>query len=98
MGENDVGRRIHEVRAWRGLSLRATAELAGITHGYLAQIERGAELRLDEAEANGREIQVQRVLGLAQVRRPAPARQQLPDGSAAPREGQGTENAPAACR
>lgn len=33
MGENDVGRRIREVRAWRGLSLRATAELAGITHG-----------------------------------------------------------------
>ncbi len=41
MGENDVGRRIREVRAWRGLSLRATAELTGITHGYLAQLERG---------------------------------------------------------
>lgn len=41
MGENDIGRRIREVRAWRGLSLRATAELTGITHGYLGQIERG---------------------------------------------------------
>ncbi len=41
MSENDVGRRIREVRAWRGLSLRATAELSGITHGYLAQLERG---------------------------------------------------------
>ncbi|GAA1232699.1 helix-turn-helix transcriptional regulator [Prauserella halophila] len=36
-----IGRRIREVRAWRGMSIRAAAELAGLTHGYLAQIERG---------------------------------------------------------
>lgn len=42
MDENNaLGRRLREVRAWRQLSLRATAELAGLSHGYLGQIERG---------------------------------------------------------
>lgn len=42
MSEDDAtGRRIRELRSWRGLSLRAAAELAGITYGYLAKIERG---------------------------------------------------------
>lgn len=36
-----VGRRIREIRAWRGLSLRVLAEQAGFTAGYLSLIERG---------------------------------------------------------
>jgi len=36
-----VGRRIAELRAWRGLSLQAVAEQAGFTHQYLSMIERG---------------------------------------------------------
>lgn len=36
-----IGRRLREVRVWRGLSLRATAELAGLSAGYLSRIERG---------------------------------------------------------
>lgn len=36
-----IGRRLRELRVWRGLSLRATAELAGLSAGYLSRIERG---------------------------------------------------------
>lgn len=36
-----VGRRLREVRAWRGLSLRTVAELAGLSASYLSRIERG---------------------------------------------------------
>lgn len=36
-----IGRRLREIRSWRGLSLRAAAELSGLSHGYLGQIERG---------------------------------------------------------
>lgn len=36
-----IGRRLREIRLWRGLSLRATAELAGYTASYLSLIERG---------------------------------------------------------
>ena len=36
-----IGRRLREVRAWRGLSLRAAAELAGLSASYLSRIERG---------------------------------------------------------
>ena len=40
-GTDLIGRRLREVRAWRGMSLRATAELAGLSKSYLSMIERG---------------------------------------------------------
>ena len=36
-----VGRRIRDIRSWRDVSLRATAELAGISPSYLSLIETG---------------------------------------------------------
>ncbi|MGH3914616.1 MAG: helix-turn-helix domain-containing protein [Pseudonocardiaceae bacterium] len=36
-----IGRRIREIRDWRDLSLKAAADLAGISEGYLSRIERG---------------------------------------------------------
>lgn len=36
-----IGRRVREIRNWRGLSLTATAGLAGISQPYLSMIERG---------------------------------------------------------
>lgn len=36
-----IGRRVREVRHWRGMNLTATAGLAGISPGYLSLIERG---------------------------------------------------------
>lgn len=36
-----IGRRVREIRTWRGLSLTATAGLAGISQPYLSMIERG---------------------------------------------------------
>ncbi len=36
-----IGRRVREIRTWRGMSLTATAELAGVTGAYLSMIERG---------------------------------------------------------
>ncbi len=36
-----IGRRLREIRSWRGLSLTVTAELAGLSAGYLSRIERG---------------------------------------------------------
>lgn len=36
-----IGRRLREIRAWRGLSLRVVAELAGVSAGYLSRVERG---------------------------------------------------------
>ncbi|MGH3613530.1 MAG: helix-turn-helix domain-containing protein [Pseudonocardia sp.] len=36
-----VGRRLREIRVWRGLSLRAAAELSGLSASYLSRIERG---------------------------------------------------------
>ncbi|MFE3229831.1 helix-turn-helix domain-containing protein [Nocardia sp. NPDC059228] len=38
---NDTGRRLREIRAWRGQSLEVTAGLAGISFGYLGKLERG---------------------------------------------------------
>jgi transcriptional regulator with XRE-family HTH domain len=38
---NTIGRRIRAVRTWRGMSLTATAELAGFSKAYLSQIEHG---------------------------------------------------------
>lgn len=36
-----IGRRIREIRVWREMSLKAVADLAGISEGYLSRIERG---------------------------------------------------------
>ena len=36
-----IGRRLREVRYWRGKSLRVVAELAGISEGYLSRLEWG---------------------------------------------------------
>ncbi|WP_158883976.1 helix-turn-helix domain-containing protein [Amycolatopsis anabasis] len=36
-----IGRRLREIRSWRGLDLRTAAQLSGISHGYLGQLERG---------------------------------------------------------
>jgi transcriptional regulator with XRE-family HTH domain len=36
-----IGRRVREVRSWRGLSLEAAAGLAGMSASYLSLIERG---------------------------------------------------------
>ncbi|MGH3830281.1 MAG: helix-turn-helix domain-containing protein [Pseudonocardiaceae bacterium] len=40
MPTRSIGGRIREVRLWRDMTLQATAELAGITEGYLSRIER----------------------------------------------------------
>lgn len=39
--ERSIGRRVRQVRHWRGMSLKATADLAGISESYLSRIERG---------------------------------------------------------
>ena len=36
-----LGRRIREIRSWRGLTLRACAELAGLSESHLSRVERG---------------------------------------------------------
>jgi transcriptional regulator with XRE-family HTH domain len=36
-----IGRRLREIRVWRRKSLRAVAELAGLSEGHLSRIERG---------------------------------------------------------
>nr|WP_092531291.1 helix-turn-helix transcriptional regulator [Amycolatopsis arida] len=41
MDMSDIGRRLREIRSWRRMSLRVTAELSGISYGYLAKLERG---------------------------------------------------------
>jgi transcriptional regulator with XRE-family HTH domain len=38
---HEIGQRLREVRSWRQLSIRAVAELSGLSWGYLAKIERG---------------------------------------------------------
>lgn len=38
---NTTGRRLREIRAWRGQSLEVTAGLAGISFGHLGKLERG---------------------------------------------------------
>ncbi|WP_040834349.1 helix-turn-helix domain-containing protein [Nocardia brevicatena] len=40
---NEVGRRLREIRSWRGLSLEAAAGLAGLSFGYLGRLERGEQ-------------------------------------------------------
>lgn len=39
--ENETGHRLREIRSWRQLSLRAVADLSGISYSYLAKLERG---------------------------------------------------------
>ncbi|GAB3465094.1 helix-turn-helix domain-containing protein [Actinophytocola sediminis] len=39
-----IGRRIREIRVWRGMSVTATASLAGMAQSYLSMIERGHRL------------------------------------------------------
>ncbi|WP_439660587.1 helix-turn-helix domain-containing protein [Lentzea sp. HUAS TT2] len=39
--ETHVGRRVREIRSFRGMSLTATAQLAGMAPSYLSMIERG---------------------------------------------------------
>ncbi|MGH3803179.1 MAG: helix-turn-helix domain-containing protein [Pseudonocardiaceae bacterium] len=36
-----IGRRIREIRDWRGMTLDVVAGLAGISEGYLSRLERG---------------------------------------------------------
>ncbi len=38
---SELGRRLREIRSWRQLTLRAAAQLSGISYTYLGQIERG---------------------------------------------------------
>lgn len=38
---NEFGRRLRELRIWRGLNLRTAADLSGISYSYWGQIERG---------------------------------------------------------
>ena len=45
--ENIIGRRVKEIRTWRGLSLRTVAGLAGISAGHLSHIEHGTR-RVDK--------------------------------------------------
>lgn len=40
MQVRSIGGRIREIRTWRGMSLKVTAELSGITESYLSRIER----------------------------------------------------------
>ncbi|HEV7830407.1 MAG TPA: helix-turn-helix transcriptional regulator, partial [Pseudonocardiaceae bacterium] len=40
MQVRSIGGRIREIRVWRGRTLKATAELAGVTESYLSRIER----------------------------------------------------------
>ena len=39
-----IGRRLREVRYWRRMSLRAVAELAGLSESHLSRIERGQRI------------------------------------------------------
>ncbi len=41
---NTIGRRLREIRNWRGKKLKAVAELAGISEGHLSRIERGLQV------------------------------------------------------
>jgi transcriptional regulator with XRE-family HTH domain len=39
--DDHIGRRLREIRHWRGLSLTALADLSGVSIGHLSRIERG---------------------------------------------------------
>ncbi|GAB3552426.1 hypothetical protein GCM10027444_24790 [Actinopolyspora lacussalsi] len=53
MDQDALGRRLREVRSWRQLSLRAAAELAGLSHGYLGELERGEKVVTSRATLEG---------------------------------------------
>ncbi|MBF6464435.1 helix-turn-helix transcriptional regulator [Nocardia beijingensis] len=57
---NEVGRRLREIRAWRGQSLEVVAGLAGISFGYLGRLERGEQALSNRAtlEALARALRV----------------------------------------
>lgn len=57
---NDVGRRLREIRTWRRQNLKVTADLAGISYGYLGRIERGEQALTNRAtlEALARALRV----------------------------------------
>ncbi|WP_433567000.1 helix-turn-helix domain-containing protein [Nocardia sp. CA-151230] len=72
---NEVGRRLREIRAWRGLSLETAAGLAGFSFGYLGRLERG-----EQTLTNRRTLEA-----LAQALRVAPSEftgrpWEVPDG------------------
>jgi transcriptional regulator with XRE-family HTH domain len=50
---NIVGRRLREIRDWRGYSLEVAAGLAGISFGYLGQLERGEKALTSRATLEG---------------------------------------------
>ena len=47
-----LGRRVREVRSWRGLTLREAAGLAGLSFSFWGQVERG-----DKAVTNRRTLE-----------------------------------------
>ncbi|MEU6832829.1 helix-turn-helix transcriptional regulator [Nocardia beijingensis] len=57
---NEVGRRLREIRVWRGQSLEVVAGLAGISFGYLGRLERGEQALSNRAtlEALARALRV----------------------------------------
>ena len=67
VSSNEVGRRLREIRVWRGLSLEAAAGLAGISYGYLGKLERGDKhvdsRRLLEALASALRVAPQELTG-----------------------------------
>jgi transcriptional regulator with XRE-family HTH domain len=94
MGEStasSVGRRIREIRTWRDVTQRATAELAGISPAYLSMIESGERVveRRAVLEAIARALRVSPVdLGAAPTSLPldpdvAAALDRVPDLEAA---------------
>jgi transcriptional regulator with XRE-family HTH domain len=60
IGPNDVGRRLREIRQWRGLTLQEAAGLAGVSYGYLGKLERGEKALSNRAtlEALARALRV----------------------------------------
>ena len=49
--EIELGRRLHEFRTARGLSLRAVAQQSGLTASFISQVERGrASLSISSLE------------------------------------------------
>lgn len=46
---NNTGRRLREIRSWRGQSLEVVAGLAGISYGYLGRLERGEQALTNRA-------------------------------------------------
>lgn len=65
--DRGIGVRIREVRTWRRQSLRAVAELAGISEAYLSMIERGRRSadgrQLVEAIADALQVAPSELLG-----------------------------------